>query len=100
MARSRAYVTKRRHAPLVVEGGALRAIDPLTGDRKWEFRYPTTSSSGILSTASGLVFSGDGDGNIIGLDSRSGKYLWHYNLGVGLRSTGGTTRSRASRSRT
>ena len=50
-----------------------------------------TSSSGILSTASGLVFSGDGDGNIIALDSKSGKYLWHYQLGVGLRSTGGTT---------
>jgi alcohol dehydrogenase (cytochrome c) len=71
--------------------GALRAIDPLTGDRKWEFRYPTSSSSGVLTTASGLVFSGDGDGNIIALDSRSGKYLWHYQLGVGLRSTGGTT---------
>jgi alcohol dehydrogenase (cytochrome c) len=71
--------------------GALRAIDPLTGERKWEFRYPVTSSSGVLSTAAGLVFSGDGDGNIIALDSKSGKYLWHYQLGVGLRSTGGTT---------
>ena len=71
--------------------GALRAIDPLTGERKWEFRYPTPSSSGILTTASGLVFSGDGEGNIIALDSRSGKYLWHYQVGVGLRSTGGTT---------
>jgi quinohemoprotein ethanol dehydrogenase len=71
--------------------GALRAIDPLTGERKWEFRYPTPSSSGILTTASGLVFSGDGEGNIIALDSRSGKYLWHHHVGVGLRSTGGTT---------
>ena len=25
------------------------------------------------------------------LNSKSGKYLWHYQLGVGLRSTGGTT---------
>ena len=71
--------------------GALRAIDPLTGDRKWEFKYPVTSSSGVLSTAAGLVFVGDGDGNVIGLDSKSGKDLWHYQLGVGLRSTGGTT---------
>jgi hypothetical protein len=30
--------------------------------------------------------SGDGEGNIIVLDSRSGKYLWHYQVGVGLRS--------------
>ena len=71
--------------------GALRAIDPITGDRKWEFRYPTTSSSGVLSTASGIVFTGDGDGNVIALDSKTGKYLWHYQLGNGLRSTGGTT---------
>jgi alcohol dehydrogenase (cytochrome c) len=71
--------------------GALRAIDPLTGDRKWEFRYPVTSASGVLSTASGLVFVGDGDGNVIAIDSKSGKDLWHYQLGVGLRSTGGTT---------
>ena len=81
-----------RHGRAITQSyGALRAIDPLTGDRKWEFRYPTGSSSGVLTTASGLVFSGDGDGNIIALDSRSGKYLWHYQLGVGLRSTGGTT---------
>jgi alcohol dehydrogenase (cytochrome c) len=72
--------------------GALRAIDPVTSAMKWEFRYPTTtSSSGLLTTASGLVFGGDGDGNIIALDSRVGKPLWHYQLGVGVRSTGGTT---------
>jgi alcohol dehydrogenase (cytochrome c) len=37
------------------------------------------------------VFSGDSDGNIIAFDSRTGKDLWHHQLGVGLRSTGGTT---------
>ena len=47
--------------------GALRAIDPVTAERKWEFRYPTMSSSGVLSTASGLVFAGDGDGNLLAL---------------------------------
>ena len=36
--------------------GALRAIDPTTGQIKWEFRYTSVSSSGVLSTASGLVF--------------------------------------------
>jgi alcohol dehydrogenase (cytochrome c) len=71
--------------------GALRAIDPLTAERKWEFRYTSVSSSGVLTTASGLVFAGDGDGNVMAFDSRTGKNLWHYQLGVGIRSTAGTT---------
>jgi alcohol dehydrogenase (cytochrome c) len=71
--------------------GALRAIDPTSGTVKWEFRYTSVSSSGVLSTASGVVFAGDGDGNIMAFDSRNGKNLWHYQLGFGLRSTAGTT---------
>ena len=71
--------------------GALRAIDPATATMKWEFRYPTTSASGVLTTASGLVFAGDGDGNIMAFDSRTGKNLWHYQLGFAMRSTAGTT---------
>ena len=50
--------------------GALRAIDPATGERKWEFRYLNLSTAGLLTTASGLIFSGDGDGNLLALDSR------------------------------
>jgi alcohol dehydrogenase (cytochrome c) len=71
--------------------GALRAIDPETGTVRWEFRYPSVSSSGVLTTASGLVFAGDGDGNILAFDSRTGRNLWHYQLGYPMRSTGGTT---------
>src|SRR5215831_2237746 len=71
--------------------GALRAIDPVTATVKWEFRYPSTSASGVLTTASGLVFAGDGDGNIMAFDSRTGKNLWHYQLGFSMRSTAGTT---------
>ena len=71
--------------------GALRAIDPATGQIKWEFRYTSVSSSGVVTTASGLVFAGDGDGNLIAFDSRTGKSLWHYQLGFSMRSTAGTT---------
>jgi alcohol dehydrogenase (cytochrome c) len=71
--------------------GALRAIDPVTATVKWEFRYPSTSASGVLTTASGIVFAGDGDGNIMAFDSRTGKNLWHYQLGFSMRSTAGTT---------
>jgi alcohol dehydrogenase (cytochrome c) len=74
-----------------VNFGALRAIDPVTGDRKWEFRYPTVSSSGVLTTASGLAFAGDGSGNVMAFETKTGRNLWHYQLGEMLRSTGGTT---------
>jgi alcohol dehydrogenase (cytochrome c) len=67
--------------------GALRAIDPVTGDRKWEFVMPTPSRAGILTTASNLLMSGDGDGNLIVLDSRTGKLLWRYQMGATLHGT-------------
>jgi len=71
--------------------GALRAIDPTTGLIKWEFRYPSVSGSGVLTTASGVVFAGDGDGNIMAFESATGKNLWHYQLGFSMRATAGTT---------
>jgi alcohol dehydrogenase (cytochrome c) len=71
--------------------GALRAIDPVTGQIKWEFRYTSVSGSGVLTTASGVVFAGDGDGNIMAFESRTGKNLWHYQLGFSMRATAGTT---------
>src|SRR5262249_48362518 len=71
--------------------GALRAIDPATATLKWEFRYTSTSASGVLTTASGLVFAAAGDGNLMAFESRPGKNLWHYQLGVAPRPTSGTT---------
>ena len=71
--------------------GALRAIDPATGERKWEFRYLTPSTAGLLTTASGLIFSGDAEGNLLALDSRSGKLLWRYQMGAPLHGTSPTT---------
>jgi alcohol dehydrogenase (cytochrome c) len=62
--------------------GALRAIDARTGERKWEFRYPTPTIAGVTTTASGLVFAGDSEGNFIAFDARTGKPLWHYQTGA------------------
>ena len=67
--------------------GALRALDPATGDRLWEFRFPEPSTSGLLTTASGLLFSGDIDGNLLALDSRSGELLWRYQMGSPMHGT-------------
>jgi alcohol dehydrogenase (cytochrome c) len=61
--------------------GALRAIDPRTGERKWEFRYPAPTLAGVMSTASGVVFAGDNEGNFTAFDAQRGKPLWHYPTG-------------------
>jgi alcohol dehydrogenase (cytochrome c) len=71
--------------------GALRAIDPSTGERKWEFRYLTPSTAGLLTTASGLIFSGDAEGNLLALNSRDGKLLWRYQMGAAMHGTSPTT---------
>jgi alcohol dehydrogenase (cytochrome c) len=61
--------------------GALRALDPLTGDLRWEFTLPTPSLAGVTSTASGLVFAGDNEGNFNAFESRTGRKLWSYRMG-------------------
>jgi outer membrane protein assembly factor BamB len=63
------------------EYGALRAIEPATGERRWEFRYANVGFPGVMSTESGLVFAGDADGNLHAFDSRTGKDLWSHQLG-------------------
>jgi alcohol dehydrogenase (cytochrome c) len=61
--------------------GALRAIDAATGERRWEFKFATPSFGGVLSTASGVVFDGDNEGNFMAFDARTGANLWHYQTG-------------------
>ena len=71
----------RRSLSGVEPWGALRALDALTGEEKWEFRLTTPPWSGILSTAGGLVFSGDMEGNFFALDAVDGRLLWRLQTG-------------------
>jgi alcohol dehydrogenase (cytochrome c) len=71
--------------------GALRAIDPTTGERRWEFKHFTPAMAGVMSTASGLVFSGDAQGNFMAFDSRTGKNLWRYQMGAAIHGAAATT---------
>lgn len=64
--------------------GALRAIDPLTGETKWEIRHQTPAWAGVLTTAGGLVFSGDNEGSFLAADAKSGQEVWRYQLGAPL----------------
>jgi len=64
------------------EFAAIRAVDPQTGEKKWEYRLSAPSTeAGILTTASDLLFSGGRDGAFYALDARDGKLLWETNLG-------------------
>ena len=67
--------------------GALRAIDPLSGELKWEWKHPSPTWSGVLSTAGGLVFTGDAEGNFMALEAATGKVLWHFQCGASVYSS-------------
>ena len=62
--------------------GALRALDPATGKVKWEWKHASPTWAGVLSTAGGLVFTGDAEGNFIALEATTGKVLWHFQCGA------------------
>ncbi|MGH9662678.1 MAG: PQQ-binding-like beta-propeller repeat protein, partial [Bryobacteraceae bacterium] len=61
----------------------IRALDPKTGERRWEYPMtgPGTMWAGTVSTAGGLVFFGDDDGQLVALDARSGQHLWNFYMG-------------------
>ena len=65
--------------------GAVVALDPATGRRAWTFRLYDLTDSGVLSTASDLVFAGGRDGYFHALDARTGSPLWQSSLGAAIR---------------
>ena len=67
--------------PVDDTSGAVRALDAMTGNKKWEFKLHTPASAGILSTAGGLVFSGSDEGNFFALDAANGAPLWEFQTG-------------------
>jgi alcohol dehydrogenase (cytochrome c) len=66
--------------------GAVRALDARTGARVWDFKLPSPSWSGVLSTGGGLVFSGSNEGNFYALDAKTGAALWQFQTGGQVRS--------------
>lgn len=65
----------------------LKAIDVQTGKIRWEHELGRRAGSGVLTTESGLTFSGDSSGNFLGLDTATGKTLWHAGTGAQIAST-------------
>jgi alcohol dehydrogenase (cytochrome c) len=61
--------------------GAVIALDPKTGQRKWTFEQFDVTDSGILTTASDVLFTGGREGYFYALDARTGAVLWKASLG-------------------
>jgi alcohol dehydrogenase (cytochrome c) len=61
--------------------GAVRAVDPLTGDLKWEYKMTDFTDAGILTTASDLLFTGGREGYFLALNARTGAPVWKFTVG-------------------
>jgi alcohol dehydrogenase (cytochrome c) len=66
----------------------LEAIDYQTGKIRWSHELgPNGSGAGVLTTESGLIFTGDAAGNVMALSTAEGRTLWHAGEGAGMQSS-------------
>ncbi len=62
--------------------GELRALDYATGEIRWRHDlFGGASGAGVLTTASGLTFTGDAANNALALRTSDGETLWHAGIG-------------------
>jgi len=64
--------------------GALKAVDPTTGEMKASLRLTYPNYSGALATAGNLVFLGHPDGTFSAYDARTLQEVWSFNVGTGI----------------
>ena len=58
--------------------GMVIAVDPGTGNIKWEHRVLTPPWGGVMATAGNLVFGGTLEGMIFALNATTGERLWTF----------------------
>ncbi|MDJ0627674.1 MAG: PQQ-dependent methanol/ethanol family dehydrogenase [Rhodobacter sp.] len=64
--------------------GSLKAVDPDTGEIKWEYKNDAPLWGGVMTTAGGLVFTGTPEGKFLALDDETGEVLWSFQTGSGI----------------
>lgn len=77
-----------RTLPLLVAkaliGGNVTAVDYNTGKIAWQKKTPLPMMGGALTTAGGLMFTGEGDGWFRAYDAKTGDVLWSFFAGAGV----------------
>ena len=64
--------------------GSLKAIDPDTGEVKWEYKNNAPLWGGVMTTGGGLVFTGTPEGYFKAFDDETGEELWRFQTGSGI----------------
>jgi glucose dehydrogenase len=62
----------------------LKAWDPVKQKSVWGIKEDLPFMGGAMSTAGGLVFYGNTRGDLKGVDAKTGKVLWTFNVGTGI----------------
>lgn len=70
--------------PSEKQWGRLAAVNVDTGKMAWKFDTEQPLIGGVLATAGGLVFNGEGNGLFRAFDAASGKKLWEFQCGAGV----------------
>ena len=66
--------------------GHLSAIDVNTGETRWKYKDPYPMMAGVLSTAGGVIVTGNMEGHILAFHAETGEELWRFNAGSSIRS--------------
>jgi quinohemoprotein ethanol dehydrogenase len=67
--------------------GFLTAYDMSTGKIAWQDHFKESCYSGAVTTAGGLVFVGQDNGELQAFNVENGEELWHWQTGAGANTT-------------
>jgi len=70
--------------PTEEQWGNITAVNYNTGKISWQVRTEQPMIGGILATAGGLLFTGEGNGKFSAFDSETGSTLWSFQAGAGV----------------
>ncbi len=64
--------------------GNVTAVDFNTGKIRWQVKTQQPMIGGVIATAGGLVFTGEGNGLFKAYDAETGAVLWKFQAGAGV----------------